>query len=58
MIHCIKRSGVQMDGEKAAVNYFLAAMSINMKFHIDVGSDHFDTESFYWFRKLSAPAPN
>jgi hypothetical protein len=27
-------------------------MLINMKFHINIGGGHINTESFYWFRKF------
>jgi hypothetical protein len=34
-------------------------MSIDMKFHIDIGGDRIDIESFCRFRKsVIAPAPN
>jgi hypothetical protein len=37
----------------------LLIMSIEVKFHVDIGGDHIDIESFYRFRQFSiVPAPS
>jgi hypothetical protein len=37
----------------------ILGISIDVKFHIDIGGGHIDIESFYRFKKiLTDPAPN
>jgi hypothetical protein len=39
-------------GEKPYITLVIIGMSIDVEFHIDVGGDNFDIESFYGLRKF------